>query len=105
LNATLSFGLLERSDQDDQQNYFAKIGWIKRFFSVGDTAFSVDYTRSWNLPSDNDDGYSVAAAAVQHFDKYGTEVFGLYRLHSLDRDLEPSVDDISVVSLGARVKF
>ena len=27
------------------------------------------------------------------------------RLHSLDRDVAPNVQDISVVSLGARVKF
>jgi predicted porin len=105
LNATASVGLLERTKQDDQQNYFFKVGWINQFFSVGDTAFSVDYTRSRNLPTDDDDGYSVAAAAVQHFDKYGTELFGVYRLHSLDRDVEANVDDIDVFAVGARVKF
>jgi predicted porin len=105
LNATLAFGLLDRTDQGDQQNYFAKVGWLKRFFSVGDTAFSLDYTRSLNLPTDSDDGYSIAAAAAQQFDKYGAELFALYRLHSLDRDIEPKVEDISVVSIGTRVKF
>ena len=105
LNFTLSAGLLERDNQSNAQNYFAKVGWIKRFFSVGDTAFSVDYTRSLNLPTDEDDGYSVAAAAVQQFDKFGTELYSLYRLHSLDRGVEPSVDDISVLSIGTRVKF
>ncbi|MGD1983313.1 MAG: hypothetical protein PVF93_05350 [Chromatiaceae bacterium] len=105
LNAAISLGLLERDDQDDQQNYFFKLGWIKKFFPVGDTAFSVDYTRSLNLPTDDDDGYSVAAAAVQHFDKYGTELFGVYRVHSLDRDDEADVDDIGVAAIGARVKF
>jgi hypothetical protein len=29
----------------------------------------------------------------------------LYRLHSLNRDVAPSVHDISVGSIGARVKF
>ena len=105
LNFTFSTGLLERDNQDDAQNYFAKVGWLKRFFSVGDTAFSVDYTRSLNLPTDEDDGYSVAAAAVQQFDEFGTELYGLYRLHSLDRGIEPSVDDISVLSIGTRVRF
>jgi hypothetical protein len=44
-------------------------------------------------------------AAVQQFEKYGTEVFALYRLYSLDRDVEPEVHDIGVASMGARVKF
>ena len=72
---------------------------------IDETAFGVDYTRSLNLPTDSDDGYSVGVAAVQLFEKYGTEIYGLYRLHSLDRDVAPNVHDISVVSIGTRVKF
>jgi len=105
LNLTLSAGLLARDNQDDDQNYYAKVGWMRKFFSVGQTAFSLDYTRSLNFPTASDDGYSVGAAAVQQFDKYGAELFALYRLHSLDRDIEPSVEDINVVSIGSRVKF
>jgi hypothetical protein len=58
-----------------------------------------------NLPTGRDDGYSVGAAAVQHFEEYGTEIYLQYRLHSLDRDVEPSVQDINVGTIGARVKF
>ena len=105
LNLSVSFGMLDRDNQQDPQNYFAKIGWLRRFFSVGETAFSVDYTRSLNLPTERDDAYSISAAAVQQFDKFGAEVFAGYRLHSLDRDIEPDVEDISVVSVGTRVNF
>jgi hypothetical protein len=105
LNLTLSAGLLDRDNQDDAQNYYAKIGWLTRFFSFGKTAFSLDYTRSLNLPTDSDDGYSVGAAAVQQIDDYGTEIFLLYRLYSLDRGAAASVHDIGVGSIGARVKF
>ena len=105
LNLSVSFGMLDRDNQQDPQNYFAKIGWLRRFFSVGETAFSVDYTRSLNLPTERDDAYSISAAAVQQFDKFGAEVFAGYRLHSLDRDIEPDVEDIGVVSLGTRVNF
>ena len=91
LNLTLSAGLLERDNQDDAGNLYGKLGWLTRFFSVGQTAFGVDYTRSLNLPTEDDDGYSVGAAAVQQFDEYGTEIYLLYRLHSLDRDVEPEV--------------
>jgi hypothetical protein len=105
LNLTLSAGLLERDNQGDAQNLYAKVGWLRRFFSFGETAFGVDYTRSLNLPTGRDDGYSVGVAAVQQFEEYGTEVYLLYRLHSLDRDADPSVHDINVGSIGARVKF
>lgn len=105
LNLTLSAGLKERDDQDDAQNYYAKAGWLTRFFSVGDTAFGVDYNRSVNLPTDSDEGYSVGAAVVQQFEEFGTELYLQYRLYSLDRDLDPSVQDINVGTIGTRVKF
>ena len=105
LNVTLSSGKLERDDQSDPYNFYGKIGWLRNFFPFGWTALGVDYTRSVNLPTENDDSYSIGVAAVQSFEKYGTEVYLLYRLHSLDRDVEPSVHDINVVSIGTRVKF
>ena len=105
LNLTLSAGLRERDDQGDEENWYAKVGWLTTFFSFGDTGFGVDYTRSMNFPTGRDDGYSVGAAAVQHFDKYGTEFYLQYRHHSLDRDVEPSVQDINVGTVGARVRF
>jgi predicted porin len=105
LNLSLSAGLLERDNQGDPTNFYAKLGWLTRFFSIGETAFGVDYTRSINLPTDSDDGYSVGVAAVQLLEDYGTDIYLLYRLHSLDRDVEPSVHDIHVGSIGARVKF
>jgi hypothetical protein len=105
LNLSLSAGLLDRDNQDDAQNFYAKVGWRKRFFSLGETAFGVDYTRSLNLPTEDDDGYSVGVAAVQQLEKFGTEFYMLYRLYSLDRDVEPSVNDIHVGSIGTRVRF
>jgi hypothetical protein len=105
LNLTLSGGTLERDGQRDPTNFYAKIGWLKRFFSVGVTAFGVDYTRSMYLPTDGDDGYSIGAAVVQPFDDYGTELYALYRYYTLDRDDEPEVQDINIISVGTRVKF
>jgi len=105
LNLTLSTGLLERDDQGDIKNYYAKAGWLTRFFSFGETAFGIDYTRSVNNPTGRDEGYSVGGAMIQQFEEYGTELYLQYRLYSLDRDIEPSVEDINVGTIGARVKF
>ena len=105
LNLTMSAGLLDRDDEGDPTNLYIKGGWLTRFFSVGQTAFGVDYARSLNLPTGRDDGYSVGVAAVQQFENFGTELYLGYRLYSLDRDVAPSVEDISVGTVGARVKF
>jgi predicted porin len=105
LNFTLSSGMLERDNQSDPYNLYSKVGWLANLFPFGWTAFGVDYTRSQNLPTDSDDSWSLGVAAVQLFEEYGTEFYTLYRLHSLNRDVEPSVHDIHVVSIGARVKF
>jgi hypothetical protein len=105
LNLTLSAALQERDNEGDAQNYYAKAGWRKQLFSFGETAFGVDYTQSLNLPTGRDEGYSVGAAAVQQFEKFGTELYLLYRLHALDRDVAPSVQDINMVSVGTRVRF
>jgi hypothetical protein len=105
LNLTLSAGLQERDNQGDAENTYVKVGWLTRFFSFGETAFPVDYTRSLNLPTGTDDGYSVGAAAVQQFEDYGSELYMQYRLYSLHRGADPNVQDINVGTIGARVKF
>ena len=106
LNLTASAGLLERDGgEGDGGNLWGKVGWLTRFFSVGQTAFGVDYGQSTNFPTGRDDGYSVGAAVVQQFEDFGTEVYLQYRLYSLDRDVEHNVQNISGGTIGARVKF
>lgn len=105
LNLTLSAGLLDRDNQGDPTNLWAKLGWIANLFDFGYTAFAVDYDRSLNLPTGTDDGYSVGAAVVQSLDKFGTELYLQYRVYSLDRGSIPSVENMNVGTVGARIKF
>ena len=113
LNLALSTGGKKRDEQDNATNYFVKAGWLANLFSVGKTAFSLDYTTGKGLPytteedltAEDDETESYAATVVQRFDKFGTELFAIYRLYELDRDEGPNVHDIGVASMGARVKF
>jgi len=105
LNLTVSAGLLDRDNQGDPTNLWVKPGWIANFFDFGYTAFAVDYDRSLNLPTGTDNGYSVGAAVVQSLDKFGTELYLQYRLYSLDRGSNPSVENMNVGTVGARIKF
>jgi uncharacterized coiled-coil protein SlyX len=105
LNLTLSAGLLDYDGRNGGTNLWGKLGWLARFFPVGQTAFGVDYDRSTNFPTGRDEGYSVGGAAVQQFEDYGTELYMQYRVYSLDREVEPSVHNMNVGTIGARVKF
>ena len=113
LNLALSTGGKKRDEQDNATNYFVKAGWLANLFSVGKTAFSLDYTTGKGLPytteedlsAEDDETESYAATVVQRFDKFGTELFAIYRLYELDRDEGSNVHDIGVASMGARVKF
>jgi hypothetical protein len=105
LNVTLAAGLKDRKNRSDQSHFYVKGGWLKRFFSVGQTAFGIDYAKSGNLPTGNDDGWSVGAAIVQQFETIGTELYLQYRHYTLDRDIQPDVRDINAGTIGARVKF
>ncbi len=104
-NFTLSGGLLESGSGGDATNFYTKLGWLPRFFSVGKTAFGVDYTRSVNIPTNSHDGYSVSLAVVQEFEKFGTELYSQVRKYSLSNDGVPSAQDITVGTFGGRVKF
>ncbi|MGD8500857.1 MAG: hypothetical protein PVJ86_09435 [Phycisphaerales bacterium] len=106
LNLTLSGGIKDReSGESDPYNLYAKGGWLTRFWSFGQTAFGLDYTRSVNLPTGRDDGYSIGGALVQQFEKFGTELYLQYRLYDLDRDAAPEVQNMKVGTIGARIKF
>ena len=105
LNLTLSGGLLEDEIREDAINLYAKIGWIANLFSLGNTAFGLDYTRSENLPLAGDRAWSVGAAAVQSFSKIATEFYLQYRTYSLDRKAGPAVKRLDLGAFGARVRF
>ena len=49
--------------------------------------------------------YSFGIAAVQQFNDYGAELYAQFRNFSLDRDVEPNVEDLNVFTVGTRVKF
>lgn len=105
LNLTLSGGLLEDEIREDAINLYAKIGWIANLFTLGNTAFGLDYTRSENLPLAGDRAWSVGAAAVQSFNKIATEFYLQYRTYSLDRKSGPAVKRLNLGTFGARVRF
>lgn len=105
LSFTLATGVLDSDQQMDVTNLFTKLGWAITPFDCGSTAFGVAYTRSANLPAENDIGTSASVAVVQSFDKFGTELYLQYRRYLLDRNSGPDVEGMDVGTIGTRIKF
>jgi hypothetical protein len=105
LNFTFSAGTKDTDNGSDPYNLWGKIGWQTKLTQYGMTSFGIDYGHSEHISAENDEGDSYGAAVVQSFADYGTEIYLQYRNFSLDRANDPSVSDINVGTVGARVKF
>jgi hypothetical protein len=92
------------SGRDDGMFYYGKLGYQRKFFSIGTTAMSVDYSRNEDVEQDGDEADTVGFQFVQNIDQWATEYFLGYRYHSLDRD-NTDFKDINAVMTGLRVKF
>jgi len=86
LSLSLAAGKRDTDFTDSQGNpmhprlRYAKLGWQHRFFSVGNTAFSIDFAQNKSLALAGDVARALRFQAVQHFDRIGTDLFfGLSR--------------------------
>lgn len=106
VSLTFSSGT-ERFDEDERDNplnLYGKLGYQFAPFSIGTTAFSVDFGQTQDLAQNGDRAKTFGAQAVQNVDQAATELYLGYRFHELDRD-DAAFQDINAVLTGARVKF
>ena len=103
LNFTVSSGM-DQADEGDPYNLYGKLGWYGTLNTLGNTGLGIDFTRGNDVAADGVTGYSVGGAVVQTIEGYGTELYSQVRWYTLD-DNDPSVDDITVGTIGTRVKF
>ena len=110
LNATFASGTRDVKYTDPLGHplsptmYYAKLGYLTRFWDFGQTAFSVDYNENQELNFAGDTARGYGLALVQNIDDAGLELFMSGHLQSLSRDFA-SYYDITTVTAGARVRF
>ena len=110
LSLSLAAGKRDTDFTDSQGNpmhprlRYAKLGWQHRFFSVGNTAFSIDFAQNKSLALAGDVARASGFQAVQHFDRIGTDLFFGYRDERLDRE-GMSFQPLRAVMSGLRVRF
>ena len=102
LNFTAAYGLRDFDNapgRDDAWSAYGKIG-----YKMGKWAFSLDYTYSESVDTNDDEATSVGVATV--FKPWDSvEIYGAYRWHELDRDAVSGIEDVNAVMLGGRVKL
>ena len=105
LNFTVAAGTLDLENSDNDPTFiYGKVGYIASIWSVGKTAFSLDYGRYSDQTAEDDDGDTFGIQFVQTLKDWYTELYLGCRLYSLDRDTE-DLDDITGVLAGMRLKF
>jgi predicted porin len=130
LNLTVALGQTQWDDDglraegkdprlyDDQEFFYAKLGYRHEFFNLGESCFSIDYAKNKNVldnvafVNSDSDASSVGLMFVQNIDKWATEAYLGARYHSLD-DLTSTTDplfktdfnDLWAIMAGMRIKF
>jgi hypothetical protein len=102
LNLTLAAG---DNQGGDGSYYFSKIGWIGEIFSVGETAFAVDYYDGQDFVLAGSSSGSWGIEAVQMFDSIGMEAYVGYRSYSYDDNSAADFQDLSSLLAGGRWRF
>lgn len=105
LSLTLSAGQDKVESGRDPYNLYAKIGYDRRLFAVGDTGFGLDYTYTGHVSGQGDKGESVGLAVLQRLEPYGIDLYGQWRWYTLDRAVGPRFKDIHLLTVGARWAF
>ncbi len=102
LNFTLAAG---ENQESDANYYYAKVGIVRDWFGIGNTAIAVDFTEGNNFNSVGSESESTAISIVQKVDRWNTELFASYRTFSLDDESEASFQDLDTTFIGARWSF
>jgi len=107
-NATFAAASVDArgSRNDDPKYWYGKIGYVGKWFALGDSAIALDYYDGKNIFGDGYDSSSYGLMFVQNVKDYGTEFYAGVRAYDVDApNNEPKLQDLTAVMAGARVKF
>jgi hypothetical protein len=105
-NVTFAGGVreLKGSDRDDPTFFYTKLGYKNSFFSIGETALSLDYGINEDVDVDGDEATVYSAQMVQYIKPWATELYLSFRSYDLDRS-GTDFERINSLLSGLRVKF
>jgi hypothetical protein len=104
LNLTYATAFQDQDEGTGQLQYI-KAGWQHDLFTIGSTAFSIDFGYDKDTPGDGDEGKTIGLVALQNLTDYGTQLFAGFRGYDFDNGNGPNTSTIYVASAGSRIKF
>ncbi len=99
INVTVAYGVRDTDGGREAKNYYAKVGYKR-----GKHAVSGEWGQTDDLAANGDESKNWGAAYVFNIYK-SIELYGGWRLYTLDRTSGPSLEDINVFMGGTRIKF
>ncbi len=104
LNFTAAVGGQDMDGECSPFSVYGKIGYKLDWFSVGTTAFAVDYSRNEEISQAGDVAESYAVVLNQRLDPLNAELYCTARNYVLDRE-NADYDDLFVFMSGVKVSF
>jgi len=85
LSLTLGGAYGDRNDGEISRGYIGKLGWLINLNSLGNTAFSIDYSKANDVRILGDSSKSVGLFAYQKWDNIGLDLYTGYRTYEVTR--------------------
>jgi hypothetical protein len=104
LNLTTTHG---KSNADDHY-YYIKMGYLQKYFSMGATAFSVEYYNNGDWITSGSESKSVGVSLVQYVSDLDLQIYAAYRSYQAYTNVDiPDEDflDSSAVMAGLLWQF
>jgi len=104
LSLTAAVARGEATDGREGTGYVVKGGWLTNLNSLGQTAFSIDFTTGTDAILDGDEAESIGIFALQKWNEIGLDLYGGFRRYEVKRpdfELRP----LNVVAVGAIYSF
>ena len=102
LSLTFAAGSQQNAGSGDYG--YAKFGYEREFFSLGSTAFSLDYYGGNDIASEGSDSTSWGLAAVQNIDSANLQLWLVWRNYAYEDDAG-AYEDGNAIFGGARWRF
>jgi len=106
LGVAVSYGSrdMKAAGRTDPDGIYLKLFYDAKLFSVGTTAFGIDWSDRNDVAANGDDANIWGIYVQQDLKSIGSQMYLGFRLYSLD-NATTNYDDIAIVLAGARVKF
>ena len=87
------------------QGLIVRGGLRRSWLELGETRFAVDFTRAWDITSDDDRATSFGAMVMQMVDWLGMRFYAGYRTYKVSDRGDVNLEDIQVFTSGVSLDF